>query len=354
VFEKQQAKARERQQLQRELSNNWGKLQNAAGTVVNARKEKIKARIRKREERMRIENIDRVVNRDMKRESKKLRAKALNRTMFMATVLLMVSRDDGKGCSVVCDEWFSHFMNLEFLLFSCFPVLLFSCSPFLLFSFSLFLSMQLIYMTICQKSAEVWICTPEVDGTSKVRGTNMVCNFEEPYMTPVRCSLDECVDPKTCPETFFLDTYDGDTAPRYQLECCESNTPAECNGDPSSSEVTGNDDPLKCSVPTIRGVGLVNWTTPYTLPSGLNQSTVWDHVIGPNECSGAEYNKASGCEEGVEYDAIGLNNEKPTSSPCPQRQRMHATLTLLFQWVEHTESDNGGEFMSERGTETSC
>ena len=67
---------------------------------------------------MRIENIDRVVNRDMKRESKKLRAKALNRTMFMATVLLMVSRDDGKGCSVVCDEWFSHFMNLEFLLFA--------------------------------------------------------------------------------------------------------------------------------------------------------------------------------------------------------------------------------------------
>ena len=113
-------------------------------------------------------------------------------------------------------------------------------------------------------------------------------------------------------------------------------------------------DPLKCSVPTIRGVGLVNWTTPYTLQSGLNQSTVWDHVIGPNVCSGDDYNKASGCEEGVEYDAIGLNNEKPTSSPCPQRQRMHATLVLLFQWVEHTENDNGGEFMSERGTETSC
>jgi hypothetical protein len=139
VFEKQQAKARERQQLQRELSNNWGKLQNAAGTVVNARKEKIKARIRKREERMRIENIDRVVNRDMKRESKKLRAKALNRTMFMATVLLMVSRDDGKGCSVVCDEWFSHFMNLEFLLFSFSLFLFFSFSLFLFFSFSLFL-----------------------------------------------------------------------------------------------------------------------------------------------------------------------------------------------------------------------
>ena len=127
VFEKQQAKARERQQLQRELSNNWGKLQNAAGTVVNARKEKIKARIRKREERMRIENIDRVVNRDMKRESKKLRAKALNRTMFMATVLLMVSRDDGTGCLVVCDEQIlildSHFY--EFAISSSFPP--FSC-----------------------------------------------------------------------------------------------------------------------------------------------------------------------------------------------------------------------------------
>lgn len=210
-------------------------------------------------------------------------------------------------------------------------------------------------MTICQKSAEVWICSPEVDGTSKVRGTNMVCNFEEPYMTPVRCSLDECVSgsvvqdendgTKPCSET-NIDTYDSETeplSPRYQRQCCKSNTPEECN-----------EDEAQCSVPTIRGLGLVNWTTPYTLPSGLNQSTVWDHVIGPNVCSGDDYNKASGCEEGVEYDAIGLNNEKPTSSPCPQRQRMHATLVLLFQWVEHTENDNGGEFMSERGTETSC
>ena len=78
-----------------------------------------------------------------KRESKKLRAKALNRTMFMATVLLMVSRDDGTGCLVVCDEQIlildSHFYEFaisSFLPFSSFSFFSFFSSfpPFSCFN----------------------------------------------------------------------------------------------------------------------------------------------------------------------------------------------------------------------------
>ena len=294
VAEKQQAKYDERQQLQRELSNNWGKLQSAAGTVVNQRKEVIKARIRKREERMRIENIDRVVQRDIKRESKKMRAKSLNRTMFMATVLLM-----------------------------------------------------LIYMTICQKSAEVWICKPQTDGTSKIRGTNMICNFNEPYMTPIRCSMEECTGGSPeCKET-KINTYDESDAPRYDRKCCPHG-PANCHEDSAWQE-----DSEQCNPPTIRGEMLVNWTTPYTLPSGWNQSRVWDHVIGPNICDGAEYDLASGCEDldsdEIEYSSLSSSNDgKNDVSPCHQRQRMYTTLRLLFQWVEFNEEDESNGFMAER------
>ena len=283
VAERAVAKAEDRKQLERQLSTNWGKLKGAAGTVVNKRKDEIKKRIRMREERMRIDTVDRVVEKAIKREEKKMRAKSLNRTMFMATVLLM-----------------------------------------------------LIYMTICQKSAEVWICVPAADGTSKVRGTNMVCNFEEPYMTPLRCSMDECTgsstkDTPTCKE----DTYILDDAPRNVRQCC----PHE-RGDPSCGmNNTAGKDGLQCNPRTIRGVGLVNWTTPYTMPSGLNQSTVWNHVIGDNNCEGTDFENVSTCEVDVASQGGG--------SRCLQRQRMRGILLLLFQWVEYTNQDDNG-LMAER------
>ena len=93
-MEKQQAKINERRQLERELSSNWGKLQNAAGTVVSKRKEKIKARIRKREERMRIENINRVVGKSIKRESEKLREKIIKSYHVYGNCIINVNLHD--------------------------------------------------------------------------------------------------------------------------------------------------------------------------------------------------------------------------------------------------------------------
>ena len=310
VAEKARAKVQEREQMQRELSTNWNRLRGAAGTVVNKRKEAIKERIQKREERMRLENVDRVLQKSVNRETKKLRAKSLNRTMFMATVLLM-----------------------------------------------------LIYMTIVQKSAEVWICSPNNDGTSTVRGTNMVCNYVEPYMVPIRCGgSGKPEDPFECDSNGGLNggntlgsggaggagtesaecklqTYDEPDAPRYSKTCCPDVEEVMCEGitHHNGSHVK------QCNPRTVRGVGLVNWTTPYTLPSGWNQSRVWNHILGVNLCEGDDYDKVKECEPTVDGE------EKEDTSifsnfiePCAKRQKNRQMLVLLFQWIEYVdEADTG-------------
>ena len=166
-------------------------------------------------------------------------------------------------------------------------------------------------------------------------------------MTPIRCNENECVGGDNCKKPNIQTYDDKERSPRYLHTCCKHTNSSDCV-DKDGRDIN------QCNPRTIRGLGLLNWTTPYTLPTGLNQSAVWDHVIGPNECEGDDYNKASQCEDEkvvIEADGIDKSTGKPfvpDSSPCHQRQRMHAQLTLLFQWVEYTDNNKDDTLMAER------